>query len=152
MKYFIRSVKYFFRFCILLALIIFVLVSLDMVGGSIDEIFENGYDAIWQIAILFAAVAAVYPKIGFISRPLVLQASWDELEAKAVAYFEDRGFKLESKTADSLSFRRRGLMQRILKMGEDRIILSHTGDAYVLDGLRKDVILLSSGLEHSFAE
>ena len=43
MKYFIRSVKYFFYFAILTTLIILALVLIGAVEGSIDSIFEDGY-------------------------------------------------------------------------------------------------------------
>jgi hypothetical protein len=40
-------------------------------------------------------------------------------------------------------------MERITKMGEDRIILTRTDEGYFLEGLRKDVFLYASGLEYN---
>ena len=66
MKYFIRSVKYFFYFAFLTTAIILALVLIGAVEGDINAIFEDGYNTLWKIAIFFAVVAALYPKFGFI--------------------------------------------------------------------------------------
>ena len=70
MKYFIRSVKYFFYFAFLTTAIVLVLVLIGAVEGDINSIFEGGYSALWKIAIFFALVAAGYPKVGFIRREI----------------------------------------------------------------------------------
>ena len=63
MKYFIRSVKYFFYFAFLTTAIILALVFIGAVEGNIDTIFVGGYSAIWKIAVFFAAVAVVAAEI-----------------------------------------------------------------------------------------
>lgn len=148
MKYLIRSIKYFFYFSFLTALIILVLVMIGAVEGDINAIFNEGYNSLWKIAILFAVVAAVYPKLGFISRKLETDADWDMVKEKAVEYFSTKPFKVESETGESISFRRRGAVTRLLKMGEDRITVRKDGDGFVMEGLRKDVTLFATGLEY----
>jgi hypothetical protein len=103
---------------------------------------------LWKIAILFAIVAAVYPKLGFISRRLDTDADWNTVKEKAVEYFNEKPFRFESETADSISFRRRGAITRLLKMSEDRITVRKDGDGFVMEGLRKDVTLFATGLEY----
>ena len=51
MKYLIRSIKYFFYFSAITAVIIFMLVFIGAVEGDISQIFDGGYSAIWKIAI-----------------------------------------------------------------------------------------------------
>ena len=148
MKYFIRSVKYFFYFAFLTSAIVLALIFIGAVEGDINSIFEGGYNALWKIAVFFVLVAAVYPKFGFARRKLDTTADWNTVRNEAVLYFTARTFKVEAETADSISFRRRSTMQRITKMGEDRITLSVTDEGYFLDGLRKDVYLYASGLEY----
>lgn len=150
MKYLIRSVKYFFYFAIITTLIIVALVMIGAVEGDINAIFEGGYESLWKIAVFFVIVAAVYPKVGFISRRIDTSADWDEVSAKAKAYFQEKPYILEAEDADSLSFRRRDMISRITKMGEDRIIVRKTDAGYFLEGLRKDVILYATGLERRF--
>lgn len=151
MKYFIRAIKYFFYFAILTTLIILVLVFIGAVEGNIESIFEDGYNSLWKIAVFFALVAAVYPKFGFIRRKLDTDLEWNTVKEKAAAYFEEKPFRLESQTEDTISFRRRDTISRITKMGEDRITLVRTDEGYYMDGLRKDVILYSTGLESALS-
>ena len=148
MKYLIRSVKYFFYFAFLTTAIILVLVFIGAVEGNINTIFEGGYSSLWKIAIFFALIAAVYPKFGFVCRELDTTGSWDDVRNAAVTYFSEKPFKLESETDDTVSFRRRDIIARISKMGEDRITVRKTEDGFAMEGLRKDVITFATGLEY----
>ncbi len=147
MKHLIRSIKYFFYFAFLTTAIVLVLVLIGAVGNNISDIFEEGWGSIWKIAIFFAVIAAIYPKFAFISRSLDIQADWDQTRGEAVRYFRERGLNLETETSDKLTFRFRSAAGRISRMGEDRITLSRTDEGYVLDGMRKDVLVFSTGLE-----
>lgn len=149
MKYLIRSVKYFFYFAALTTLIICALVLIGAVEGDINSIFEDGVNSIWKIAGFFVLVAAVYPKFGFVTRKLDTTADWNAVKDAAKAYFQEKPFKLESETEDCVTFRRRDIISRLTKMGEDRISLSRTDDGFILEGLRKDVFLYATGLEYS---
>lgn len=151
MKYLIRSVKYFFYFAILTAVIITALIMIGAVEGGIENIFEDGYNSLWKIAIFFILVAAVYPKFGFVSRKIDTEAEWDTVRNKSVEYFSNKPFKVVSETPDSITFRRRDLIGRITKMCEDQISLIKTEEGYAMDGLRKDVYLYASGLENILA-
>lgn len=148
MKYFIRSVKYFFYFALMTTAIILVLVFIGAVEGDINAIFEGGYDAIWKIAIFFAVIAALYPKFGFINRQLNTAADWNTVRDTAIDYIKEKSFILESESADRVTFRRRSQMGRLAKMYEDRITLIRTDEGYFLEGLRKDVLIYASGIEH----
>ena len=148
MKYLVRSVKYFFYFAIITSLIVTALVMIGAVEGDIDSIFRGGYSALWKIAIFFAIVAAVYPKVGFITREIPVDKDWDEIRETAVGYFRDRRYDIESDSASEVTFRLRGAVGRLTKMNEDRLTLRRTADGYTLEGLRKDVLRLAIGLEH----
>lgn len=148
MKYLVRSVKYFFYFAIITSLIVTALVMIGAVEGDIDSIFRGGYSALWKIAIFFAIVAAVYPKVGFITREIPVDKNWDEIRETAVGYFRDRRYDIESESASEVTFRLRGAVGRLTKMNEDRLTLRRTADGYTLEGLRKDVLRLAIGLEH----
>ncbi len=147
MKYFIRSVKYFFHFVILMTAIILALVLIGAVEGNINEIFEDGYASLWKIAVFFILIAAVYPKFAFINRKLDIDADWDTVRSEAAGYFRERRFVIEAEEDGRISFRRTGLGARIAKKGEDRITLSRTDEGYFLEGLRKEVFMFATGLE-----
>ena len=151
MKYLIRSVKYFFYFAFLTTAIITVLVMIGAVEGGIENIFEDGYNSLWKIAVFFVLVAAVYPRFGFVSRKLDTSADWDTVRSTATDYFRNKPFKVISETKDSITFRRRDVIGRITKMCEDQISLIRTEEGYTLEGLRKDVYLYASGLESILA-
>ena len=151
MKYLIRSVKYFFYFAFLTTAIVLALILIGAVEGGINDIFEDGYNSIWKIAVFFALVAAIYPKFGFVTRKLDTEADWDTVKSTATDYFSHKPFKVENETADAISFRRRDIIGRITKMGEDRITIVRKEDGYALEGLRKDVFLYASGLESILA-
>lgn len=149
MKYLIRSVKYFFYFALLTTAIVFVLIFIGAVNGDINDIFEGGYKALWKMGLFFAVVAAVYPKLGFVVRDVTTDREWDEVCGIAKDYFKSRRYQLESETADTLTFRRKSVTERVSRMYEDRITLGKTGTGFRMEGLRKDVLLAASGLEHA---
>ncbi len=148
MKYFIRSVKYFFYFAFLMTAIILALVLIGAVEGNINEIFEEGWGSLWKIAGFFVIIAAVYPKFAFIRRKLYIDTDWDTVRREAAGYFRERGLAVETEDADRLTFRRIGMAKRIAKMNEDRITLSRDAEGYHIEGLRKDIILFATALEY----
>ena len=86
MKYFVRAVKYFFYFAFLCTAIVMALVLIGAVEGNIDAIFEDGYNSIWKIAVFFLLVASVYPKLGFISRIVPVETSWNSTRNSGEIY------------------------------------------------------------------
>lgn len=150
MKYLIRAVKYFIYFSLLTTVIVTVLVLIGAVEGNIDSIFNEGTDALWKIALFFALVSAVYPKLGFINRDIPVDRDLDQIRDEVVGFFRERRYELESETPDRLTFRIRGIGGRISKMYEDRIILTRRPGGYEMEGLRKDVLRIATGFEHRF--
>ena len=59
MKYLIRAVKYFLYVSILATVMILVLVAAKVIKSDVNLIFRNGYDSLWQIALLFALVSLI---------------------------------------------------------------------------------------------
>ena len=148
MKYLIRSIKYFIYFSLMCTLIVYALVLIGAVEGDINTIFEEGYKSVGKIAIFFALVAAVYPKLGFISRDMSISGSWCEIRMKTVEFMSERRYSLESESENKTTFRLKGNTGRLTKMFEDRITLTKTADGWQMEGLRKDVLRLASGLEN----
>ena len=148
MKYIIRAIKYFIYFSLMCTVIVTALVLIGAVEGDINSIFQDGYESIWKIAIFFALVAAVYPKVGFICRPVNVARSWNEIREDVTDYMSERRYRLETESDETVTFRFEGAAGRLSKMYEDRLTLSKTADGWSLEGLRKDVFRLSMGLEH----
>lgn len=152
MKYFIRSVKYFFYFSFWTTVIVLVLVATGLASGNINEIFEGGWNAIWKIAIFFAIVAAVYPKLGFITRDMEIDRNLPDIREEVIRYMEGRGYALESESPETMSFRFRRITGRLMKMNEDRLVITRTGNTCTMEGLRKDVMRVSSGLSYHISQ
>jgi hypothetical protein len=150
MKYIIRAIKYFIYFSLLTTVIITALVLIGAVEGNIDSIFNGGTEALWKIALFFAAVSAVYPKVGFITRDVPVDRDLSDIRGEVLTFFSDRRYELESETPEQMCFRLRGFGGKLSKMFEDRIILTRRPGGYDMEGLRKDVLRLASGFEHRF--
>ena len=138
-----------------------VAFSVGSVGGRLLDYFHNrrlqlNKAVTKQFAELLVAqkssvprVAALYPKLSFINRKLYIEPSTD-IMADAVTFLQERGYVLENDGNDTLTFRLKGKGSRILKMCEDRITITRTSDGYFMEGHRKDVLRLASGLEYKF--
>ena len=150
MKYTIRAIKYFFYFSILTTAIITALILIGAVENDINAIFEGGAKSLWKIAVFFAAVAAVYPKVGFMTRKVEVNRDWNEIREEALEFFKDRRYELESETADKISFRIKGVQGRLAKMYEDRVTVTRVFEGYEFEGLRKDVLRIATGFETRF--
>ena len=146
LQYIIRAINYFFYFTILLTLIMTVLILTHFVDGNIETMFVNGYDSIWQIALMFAVIAAVYPYFGYVKKSFSLPGEYSELRDKIIQYMESRGYRLESEKGENMTFRNRNLLKRLTRMFEDRISLTRILGGFEIEGLRKDCIFMRWGL------
>jgi hypothetical protein len=72
----------------------------------------------------------------------------DQIRDDAVTFMSERSYGFESETPDSITFRYRGTLGRLTRMYEDRIVLTRTEGGYMMEGLRKDVMKLATGLEY----
>ena len=150
MKYTIRAIKYFFYFAIITTLIITALVLIGAVESDINAIFEGGYTALWKIALFYAAIAAVYPKVGFINRKVEVNREWGEIREETISFFADRRYEVESESDGKITFRVKGTHGKLAKMFEDRVTVTRVFDGYEFEGLRKDILRLSTGFETRF--
>ena len=147
MKYLIRAIKYFFYFAIVTTAIVATLVLIGAVEGNIESIFEGGYNALWKMAIFFAAVAAVYPSLAFIRRDIPAKGDFRSRKDEIIGFMKERRYELENENDGRLSFRVKGIAGKLSKMYEDRIIITNEFGGIQIEGLRKDVIRIASGLD-----
>ena len=157
MKYIVRVVKYFIYLSVILAMFIAVLMLLNLVGTTVDEIFKNGARSLWQVAGIVAVFAAVYPMLGFTRRSAMIPGDYPALRQGIVDVMHDRGYVLESEKADvpgeeRLTFRKRSPLLRLTRMFEDRITLTKDFGGFSLEGPSKDLVRLVGALEFKFRE
>lgn len=149
MKYLKRSVKYFFYYVFLLVIIILVLLAFKIVEADLSKMFVNGYNSLWQIALVFAAMAAAYPRFGFSTRSAFMPGETADLLPIIRQVMDDHGYKMtEQGTDGSLKFRKRAPLSRLLKMGEDTLTLTRTATGYDVEGITKDLVRVVSALEY----
>ena len=155
MKYLVRVVKYFIYLSVILSLFIIVLIALDMVGTSLDDIFKNGAKSLWQVAGIIAVFAAAYPAMGFVRRGAIIPGSYRDTRDGVIAVMHDRGYVLESENAEvpgqeCLTFRKRSPLLRLTRMFEDRITMVKDISGYRLEGPSKDLARIIGALEFRF--
>ncbi|MGN0189479.1 MAG: hypothetical protein ACI395_08195 [Candidatus Cryptobacteroides sp.] len=148
MKYFVRAVKYFVYLVVIISLILAILVLIGAAEADISTMFRNGYNALWQIALIFAVIAAIYPKFGFITRDAIMTGTLQENADRVRNYMASKEYVFESENGNVLTYRHRGFISRLSRMFEDRITitLSEEGGAKV-EGLRKDAFRIAAGIE-----
>jgi len=147
MKYIIRSLKYYCYLMILLTLIILALVLTGFVEADLSKMFVNGYDSLWQIALIMLGFAAIYPRFGFSKRTAHLYGSPEEIRPDVLRVMEVLGYRLENEKDGTWSFLRRSGVSRALKMWEDRITLTPSGAGLEVEGLTRDLARVVSALE-----
>ena len=146
MKYFIRAIKYFLHLFIILALVIAILVVTKVVSSDISLIFRDGWDSLWQIALVMAAFAAIYPKLGYSARKVTLPGEPAETLGTVREVMDRMGYVIEKQEPGSVCFRRRSLMDRIMKQFEDRITVTEVSLGYEIEGINKDVVRIINAL------
>lgn len=148
MRYLIRSIKYFIWFICIFALIMLVLVLMGTAEGDISSMFRGGYSALWKIALIFAVIAAFYPKFGFVRQALVSEDGITPDRRLIREYMLSRGYIPEKDGAGVMTFRCKGTSARLSRMLEDRITFTQEADGMLIEGLRKDVVRIVSGIMH----
>ena len=151
MKYIVRVFKYFVFITVVMALILLVLALLGYVEKDVDSMFRNGWKSIWQIALMFLAVAALYPRFGFCKRGAIIPGAYEDIRPGLVRYMAGRGYEIEKEEGENLSFRLKSPLQRFLKLlFEDRITFTRDRAGFYVEGRTKDVVRIVSGLEALF--
>ena len=147
MKYIIRAAKYFCFLLIFLTLVVAAFVLTGFVEADLSKMFVNGYDSLWQMGIVLLVFALIYPRFGFSRRTAHVFGSREELQPVVVPVMERLGYVLEGEKDGGWSFRRRSAVSRVLKMLEDRIVLTPAGAGVEVEGLTRDLPRIVSALE-----
>lgn len=149
MRYLRRSLKYFVRLAVLLALVLAILMVARLVPSDIEELFVNGYKSLWQIALLIAVFAAVYPRFGYCSRRVIVRGPDEETQPLLDKVMTDRGYVRETRTDGKLCYRKAAAGARISRLWEDRITVERLVSGYELEGRARDVALLANALMYT---
>ena len=150
MKYLLRSIKYFIYLALMLAIFLAALLALGFIEGPIDNIFKNGADSIWQMALIVAAFAAVYPMLGYGKRNVRIYGEPEQVWPEIVEFMNARGYILTEGDAQGAKFRLASKLSRVIRMGEDTIPFTRNIGGYSLEGRTKEIVRLDTGLTQRF--
>ncbi len=149
MKYAVRALKYFVQLLVILSLIIAILMVAKVVDTDISQLFVNGYDSLWQIALLMAAFAAMYPRLGYARREAVVPGSDDEVYPVLDRVMSAHGYAREKRSDGVVAYRKTGIGDRITRLWEDRITVTRVAAGFELEGLNRDAVRLVNALRDS---
>lgn len=152
MKYLLRALKYFVYICLLVTLILIVLVLMHAVSSDINVMFDQGWVSVGKIALMFAAVAAVYPLFGYKKQMAHVLGDLSDYRDDVVRCMEERGYALELESGDTMTFRSRSIANRIFRMGEDRITIEKTLGGFEVEGLSRDIVRIVYALEYKLRD
>mgnify|MGYP007069861668 CR=1 FL=1 len=150
MRYLIRALKYFIYFVIIFTLVMLIMSALGLVDPNPQAMFRDGWKSVWQIAALFFVIALVYPLTGFRKQEAIVPGEYDEIKDKVVSFMSSKGYELESEEGETMTFRLRSKVGQAFKMFEDRITMVKSPTGFEIEGLRKVIVRIISGLEYSF--
>lgn len=148
MKYIIRAVKYFLYVSVLLAVVMSVMIATGFVQADLALMFKDGYDSFGKIALMFAAVSAVYPYFGYMKRDIAVAGEDKDLRPQIIAMMEEKGYVLEKNEEDVFTFRSRSVVSRVLRTWEDRITFTKQFGGYSAEGLRREVVRVAGRIEY----
>ena len=148
MKYFIRSVKYLVYFTVMCGIILVLTFHFSVKPEGLtlmDMLLVDG--SIYKMLIFFVAVAAIYPALGF-QKKEVYVSNFKEHKKEIVELFENANYVVASESATTISFKLRNPFLRLLRICEDYVTIDFSGNPILMEGLRKDILRYSRGIEY----
>ncbi|MBQ6573704.1 MAG: hypothetical protein IIX41_05225 [Bacteroidales bacterium] len=148
MKYFIRSVKYLFYFSFMCGIILVLTFHFSVKPEDLtlmDMLLVD--NSLYKMLAFFVAVAAVYPALGFQKKEVYI-SNFKENKKQIIELFENANYVIASESATSISFKLRNPFLRVLRLCEDYVTIDFSGNPIVMEGLRKDILRFSRGIEY----
>ena len=148
MKYFIRSVKYLFYFSFMCGIILVLTFHFSVKPEDLtlmDMLLVD--NSLYKMLAFFVAVAAVYPALGFQKKEVYI-SNFKENKKQIVELFENANYVIANESATSISFKLRNPFLRVLRLCEDYVTIDFSGNPVVMEGLRKDILRFSRGIEY----
>ena len=146
MKYLVRAMKYYLYMVVILALIVAILMLARVVPADLSQVFRGGYDSLWQMALMMAVFAAIYPKFGYARQKAVMPGEPAETLPVVKEIMDRMGYKIEKEEQGLVTFRRRSFYDKVMKIFEDRITVTTVSLGYEVEGINKDVVRIVNAL------
>lgn len=146
MKYLIRSVKYLIYLIVFFSILVSVMfyTSTRPEGVTVFDMFKGSE---LKLALFFLAFAGVYPLIGYSKRAIHV-SNVAENKAAIIELFSNAKYYVESDSNNVLIFRLKSPFLRLLRTYEDAVVVNYSENPASIEGLRKDVLRFSRGIEY----
>ena len=151
MTYLRRAAKYFVQITIIFVLIIGILMLSGMVSKDVAVAFRNGWQSIWMILALFAAMSLAYPFFGYGKRkihaggdpaPMLdaqlkkFRAMWEKIDEA----MEARGYVFSGSTENGgRKYHLESSASRVARLWEDTLTIESVLGGFEIEGLVRDL-------------
>lgn len=150
MKYFIRALKYYLYLCLILVLVIAIIFLLKLNGEStLKGLFVNGYDSLWQMALILLVFAASYPRFGYGKRHIIFDGPAADARPTIDKCMNAAGYVLVKEDGEDMVWRKASIYARITRMLEDSVTFTRTLTGYEMEGLTREIVRLDTRLTQS---
>jgi len=147
MRYIVRAIKYFVQISITMTLILLILMSLKLVSWDVNVAFANGWNSVFIILGMFAAVSAIYPLFGYGKRQIVARGEPSGHIDIIKNAMEEKGYELFATADDgAMKFRLRSIFARIFRLWEDVVTITPNLEGFSVEGLSRDIARIASSL------
>lgn len=138
--YILHSIKYFFKL-IALIIIIYLLLFVTKTARVSAEYFVSELwtspKGLTMLAVI-AALAAFYPKFGFVKRSIGANITEDR-EGILAAFHASNYALTDEVPGESMTFRAAALTKKLMTAFDDKVTITATEEGIVIDGSRKEV-------------
>ncbi len=149
MTYLRRAVKYLIQLTLIFILIVGILMLAGFIPKEVTEAFRKGWESIWLILGLFAAMAAVYPFFGYGKRKIRFAGDPSEQWGAIDQALEGRGYVKVGEGEDgSHRYHLRSVVNRAARLWEDTVTVTPVLGGFQAEGLVRDLARVVMSIDH----
>ena len=151
MTYIRRSVKYFIQLTFIFTLLIGILMLSGMVEKDITAAFRRGWDSIWMILGVFAAMSALYPMFGYTRRQVHVQGDPAQLWPGVEEAMHLRGYENAGETPEGgRRYHLKSSVNRAARLWEDTVTITPVLGGFEAEGLARDLARIITSIDPKF--
>lgn len=146
-KYVIRVLKtvIYFTVIIFILLGIIALMSRNVTNGDYSLLLKD--KGFVRILYFIGFIALFYPYLAYASKKVYLRKDFGEERKPIEDMLAGAKYYVEKEEKNRLYFRPKNKFYRLMRMYEDTITLTYSGNEISLEGMRKDVVKLARYIE-----
>lgn len=150
MTYLRRTVKYLIQLTLIFIVLIGILMLAGMIPKDVAMAFRKGWESVWFILALFAAMAAIYPFFGYGKRNIRAAGEPGEHWAAIDRALEGRGYVKASETPDGgRKYHLSSGVARAARLWEDTVTITPQLGGFQAEGLVRDLARVVASIDHN---